>query len=313
MLPSYNITALAFQIDNTTSRLPPPSCSPLLKNVSMSISSELWRNKWYHEEYCTTYVMKEKVLTNQLLRIHKPIGITPIDFWKKYKFQHGESVLKGAICGKLDPMAEGELLILTGDLTKQMNKFLNCSKIYEFTIALGISTDTDDILGLWTEYIDNINNKQIEEVINEFNNVLLITQQKFHKYSAIRVVNNDGLRRPLWWWSKNNRINEVDIPSKNIKITDIMLIKTEHIRTIDYLKNINNLITMSLLDNNKFRVDKIKAKWNLLNNLLEYIPLLKFKATVSSGTYIRQLVHTISLKTGIPMHVYNINRLSIIL
>ena len=56
---------------------------------------------------------------------------------------------KMCYCGRLDPMARGAMIFLENEELKNMNYYLNKSKIYEFEIILGLSTDTDDILGLF--------------------------------------------------------------------------------------------------------------------------------------------------------------------
>jgi tRNA U55 pseudouridine synthase TruB len=56
--------------------------------------------------------------------------------------------IKFAYAGRLDPMAEGQLLILVGDTCKERDKYLNLDKEYEFEILLGLKSDTKDLLGL---------------------------------------------------------------------------------------------------------------------------------------------------------------------
>ena len=55
--------------------------------------------------------------------------------------------------GRLDPLAEGVLLILIGDECKNKEKYLGLDKEYEVAIIFGISTDTGDALGLATKEV----------------------------------------------------------------------------------------------------------------------------------------------------------------
>ena len=50
-------------------------------------------------------------------------------------------------------MARGIMLFLEDKECKEMDNFMGNKKVYEFEILLGLSTDTDDIMGL----LGNIN------------------------------------------------------------------------------------------------------------------------------------------------------------
>lgn len=49
--------------------------------------------------------------------------------------------------GTLDPLATGVLIIGVGKGTKQLQRFLECTKSYEATLLLGAATDTYDVIG----------------------------------------------------------------------------------------------------------------------------------------------------------------------
>ncbi len=50
--------------------------------------------------------------------------------------------------GRLDPAAEGKLLILAGEECKKKPEYNGLSKTYEAEILFGVSTDTYDLLGI---------------------------------------------------------------------------------------------------------------------------------------------------------------------
>jgi len=59
--------------------------------------------------------------------------------------------------GRLDPMAEGVLIILVGDECKKKQKYLGLDKEYEIEVLFGLETDTQDILGVIKRIdIDNV-------------------------------------------------------------------------------------------------------------------------------------------------------------
>ena len=99
--------------------------------------------------------LKSKILINKLL------GSTPLEAINKFKKQNpAYKDEKIAYAGRLDPMAQGLLLLIIGDKeNKKINKHLKKDKEYHAQILLGIQTDSYDILGIpkKSEQI-NINN-----------------------------------------------------------------------------------------------------------------------------------------------------------
>lgn len=94
-----------------------------------------------------------------LLLVDKPPGPTSHDVVDRirYTFQ----LRKVGHGGTLDPMATGLLVILLGRGTKLSNQIMGTDKVYEGTMRLGISTDSQDIDG------DVIEERDFGEVTEE--------------------------------------------------------------------------------------------------------------------------------------------------
>jgi len=229
--------------------------------------------------------------------LYKKVSITPLQaIWEfQLKFPEYQNVKIG-YAGRLDPMAEGLLLILIGDENRQKKKYEDMSKSYDFEILLGIETDTYDLMGL----VKNINstislNSEVEKHIREKLNMLIGTlDQKYPPYSSVRV---NG--KPLFYWAREGKIKEVKIPSKKIIISSITLNNLEVINLKDIIietcKKINNV-------NGKFRQDRIIANWTEINKKNPSLKLIKLGCSVScsKGTYVRAIAHEIgqTLKVG---------------
>ena len=110
---------------------------------------------------------------------NKPTSITSNDFKNKLVSQSLLSK-KSCYCGRLDPMARGEMLFLENMECKSMDNYLGSDKIYEFEIILGLSTDTDDILGLLETYKFNDCPSLNLQFEIQLKNYLKIKTQKFH-------------------------------------------------------------------------------------------------------------------------------------
>lgn len=81
--------------------------------------------------------------------LYKKVGQTPLHVLEAYKNEHPELAnVPMAYAGRLDPMAEGKLLVLQGDECKVQEKYHSLDKEYEFEVLFGVSSDTADVLGL---------------------------------------------------------------------------------------------------------------------------------------------------------------------
>ena len=230
--------------------------------------------------------------------IYKEIGETPLDLIKKLKT---DSNRKYSFAGRLDPMARGQMIILEGEECKQTHLYCNLTKIYEFEVLFGFQTDTYDILGLVENFTLTKNNISIP-----LNNYIGTILQSYPPYSSITIKG-----QPLWWWSREGKLSEIEIPSKEVSIKELEYLEEVSItNSLELLETIKNKIFK--LEEGKregFRVDKIVSKWEeilLQNNFQPTIR--KFRATVSSGTYIRSLVNRMGEDLGIGAIALDIHR-----
>ena len=243
--------------------------------------------------------------------IYKPPGILGTTVANEYKIKLKKK--KVCICGKLDPMAEGKLLLLFDENCKNMNNYLNNNKTYRFKILWGFKTTSDDTLGLITnttkitQFDINYNyiETQLQHFIGQYN-------QYFHKYSAKPVYNINGEKHSLWEWTNLNRLNEINIPYKLVNVNYIKQIKTEKKNFNDLKKDILEILYKIDNTNNTFCKDNAINNWNnfdyktLYNT--EYVYITTFEAHVSTGYYIRQFINDFGQKTGLLGTSININR-----
>jgi len=245
--------------------------------------------------------------------LYKEIGETPTqminNYIDKYNNKYNNNkIKKGTVVGKLDPMACGQSICLFDEDCKNMNKYLYLKKIYKFKIIFGFDTDTNDILGLINSY-EQINNINKDNLITNLQSFMGSHNQHYHNYSSICVQNKlTGERKPLWFWTKNNKLNEITIPSKNVYVDNLELIQLE-ISNFDIIKKqINTYINKLEGD---FRQSEILQNWNNINNI-NNVFIGHFQITCSSGFYVRQLVKEFTKKINILGIAYEIERVDII-
>ncbi len=81
--------------------------------------------------------------------LYKNLGETPNEAVLRFKKDNPEYEKEPmTYAGRLDPMPEGLLLILSGEELKNKDSFLDLKKTYEFEVLWGVETDTLDVLGL---------------------------------------------------------------------------------------------------------------------------------------------------------------------
>jgi tRNA pseudouridine55 synthase len=107
---------------------------------------------------------------NGIFVVDKPAGITSYDVVRKLK-----QLMPGAkigYLGTLDPLATGVLPVLLGEGTKLAPFLEDGQKVYEATLHLGATTDTQDREGRILQSVDlggyDLSPRKIEEVLGRF-------------------------------------------------------------------------------------------------------------------------------------------------
>ena len=230
-----------------------------------------------------------------VLNVYKPKGMTPLEVIEKLRITYPElKDKKISYAGRLDPLAHGVLLLVIGEETKQKEKYLALPKTYEFEMIFGLETDTYDILG----YLKSIETKQIPRnvnlFVNRFVNSLLGTHlQPYPPYSS-KAVNG----KPLFWWAKNNKLNELTIPKHRIEIFDFNVLSMDVMVTEKFEKEIKSEIALITGD---FRQKIILDRWQKFfsqKDIKKQLPTAKFRISCSSGTYVRGLAQQLGKELG---------------
>jgi tRNA U55 pseudouridine synthase TruB len=103
---------------------------------------------------------------NDRLNIYKKLGETPLEALERTRTEHSIAAdVPMTYAGRLDPLVEGQMIILIGEECKNKDAYTKLGKTYEFEILSGVSTDTYDLLGLVTDS-DFSKMLDVEEVLN---------------------------------------------------------------------------------------------------------------------------------------------------
>jgi len=238
----------------------------------------------------------------EIISIYKPECITPLQlincFKAKFPIYSQEKI---SAAGRLDPMAEGLILLLIGDANKEREKYQKLDKTYQFLLLPGITTDTYDPLGVVESTSSNLESVTKLDLLKLLPNFIGQTRQAYPAYSSMHVQG-----KPLFYWARERKLDQITIPTKEITIKSLTLLSCKKIPKEVLIENIIKKIK---LVNGDFRQKEIIASWKKSSlNLPDSLPIFSLKATVTSGTYIRSLCSKLGEELGCGGLAYSIER-----
>lgn len=217
----------------------------------------------------------------KVLKLYKNLGETPLECLERFRVENSEyNGVPMTYAGRLDPMAEGLLIVLTGDECKKKDEYLGLDKEYIFEVLFGVQTDTYDILGI--PRLPNIRDRE-KMVMGSEGSFVGRHTQKYPAYSSKTV---DG--KPLFQMARDGV--DFEAPTKEIEIFSLDKLEEHFISAKDVLIEIQHRINLVQGD---FRQEEILDAWQ---NLLKSDPsknfkIQKFKINCSSGTYVRSIAN----------------------
>jgi tRNA pseudouridine55 synthase len=232
-------------------------------------------------------------MLDEILPVYKPIGITSHQVAIRLAQKLGTVVTH---TGSLDPMAEGVLVLLIGpEARKRQTELQAVDKEYEFDLLFGFSTDSYDALGLATDAAayepEHFPEEKLTDIIRQ---MVGKRQQQLPPFSSIVIRG-----KPLFWWAREGRLDEVGLPVREIEIYKADLLVWNQISKPDLEALIFKKIDCVAGD---FRQDRIKDVWRtaLPKHPNKRFAIATIQMTVGSGTYIRSIANEIGRTIGIP-------------
>ena len=239
-----------------------------------------------------------------VLNVYKRRGETPLECLKR--LQAAAPELQGqalTYAGRLDPLAEGVLLVLVGEEAKRKDVYLTLRKSYRVEVLFGFSTDTYDLAGKLTDVKDG--RVQMVSLMEAIGRLPGTFEQKYPPYSSKTV---DG--KPLFMWAREGRLEDITIPGHVVTVYESILRHSETISGEDLWKQIQRSLYLLTGD---FRQEEISNCWReyIGSRYERLFDVATLEVTASSGTYMRALAHELGRALGIPALAYSIVRTSV--
>lgn len=223
---------------------------------------------------------------------NKRIGETPLQCVDRLK-RGGVISGKVTYAGRLDPMASGVLVLLSGDDIKEKDSFLGLDKVYEVEVLFGVETDTLDILGVVKR------SQSVARINLDFLNELLGCHMWEYPMYSSRTVEG----RPLWEYARNGE--EVQVPKREMCINSISMINTRTISSAELFRYVNDMVVKV---NGDFRQGEVVDSFE---GIIEEYFVAKILVSCTSGTYMRVLAKEAGKLVSLPAMALSIHRVSV--
>ncbi len=270
-----------------------------------------------------------------VLPVYKRVGETPLECLKKVRASMPSlQAVKMSYAGRLDPLAEGVMLLLIGNTNNEREKYLSLDKVYELDILFGVSTDTGDLLGVVKDEL-NANGastnsasdtKKLDKdfIENEVKKLVGNMKMPYPAYSS-KTVNG----KALFQYAREGKLGDIEIPTTDTKIYSTEILGWSELTREQIFTKAKESIDLVKGD---FRQAEILVKWHGFAGLSageesvsekdnmsagkngadeEKFNILKIKVHCSSGTYMRTLGEYLGEKAGVPALAWHIKRLEV--
>lgn len=238
---------------------------------------------------------------NSILNLYKRRGETPLECLERFRHENPEYTnVKMTYAGRLDPLAEGILVVLTGTEVMNKEKYLALEKEYEVEVLFGAKTDTADLLGV-VEYVESVK----IDIENAKGKLVGFVGKHSWKYPNFSSKTVNGV--PLFAHTKSGNLENIEVPEKEIEIYDLEFLDLKEVDGREILEEAKKATNIVKGD---FRQKECLGSWekNMSDKIGQKFWLAKISAKVSSGAYMRTFAEKWAESLGTKGIAFNILR-----
>ncbi|MCA9352243.1 hypothetical protein KC866_02540 [Patescibacteria group bacterium] len=225
---------------------------------------------------------------------NKQYGETLTQTLERFRLTYPEySEARVTYAGRLDPLAHGLMLLLTGEDVYHKESYLKLDKVYEVDVLFGMTTDTYDILGMIDGTFQELLLLDGDTVHAVLGTLVGKSTQTYPPYSSKTVQG-----KPLWRWAREGSLSTIELPTREIEIYRIELLSTYELNVSDFIRLVEEACNVVRGD---FRQNDIRARYNeyFKNHTDNSYQVYRIRVYASSGTYMRSLAHKVGQQLGI--------------
>ena len=236
----------------------------------------------HQQQVYTTYAMHlvYKEIGETPLACIQRIFTEPVQIAERIKPPH-------TYIGRLDPMAQGLLLIAHGEECKQAHRYFSLKKEYRYSFIVGIGTDSYDRLGRITACTD-----VPEDIETHVQNAVKKLQGNitlpYPPYSSKTIHG-----KPLFTYAKSGTLHHETIPKQDITIYAHTITDAGTVDTTSVAADTEQVIRTVQGD---FRQPAIIKDWQQVPH--KKLPHFSGTISGSGGMYVRAIVHAIGEQVG---------------
>lgn len=232
--------------------------------------------------------------------VYKPAGYTPLQLIDALRAKDTSLANTPIVyAGRLDPMADGVLLLLSGEDRHRKDEFLTFEKTYRATFLFGASSDSFDALGRITLGSES----DPEKVKKHLQRLLGSHALPYPAYSAYKVQG-----KPLHWWASEGRLEELNVPVKQMHVQHLENISISRVDSNEIRKDVTDRIA---LIQGSFRQSETLSDWQRVLSQEGSFLIASATLTVTSGTYIRSLAQLLGEEIGCGALLLRLTRTSV--
>ncbi len=241
------------------------------------------------------------------LILYKEVGETPLECLERARRAEGiADNIPMTYAGRLDPMAEGVLLVLVGEECKEKEKFLGFDKEYEIEVLFGVATDTQDVLGV-IQHADadvKMSPDFIEKIPERYVGTF---SQKYPAFSSKTIAG-----KALHTHARQNTLpkDAREMPERDVKIYSVDFLEKREVTGANIAEQAIKKVQKV---NGDFRQEEIIGGWQDFAKKYtdNKFSVIKLKIKCSTGTYMRVLAETIGRDMGKCALAFSIKRITI--
>lgn len=210
---------------------------------------------------------------------------------------------KATHTGTLDPAAEGVLIVLSGEDRFLKSKMSAATKVYTAEVLLGITTDTQDIIGIATEVTHRdiiLSQQHLFQSIRKLEGTYAQTQPNFSAQRQAGTSHFELAKLGKELIKKQNTITIQSIEVKKISEISIKELREAHQKKLNQISgDFRQLIIAS---------DWTKNLSEMEEREIVQLPLVTLRITCSRRTYIRALVRDLGELLELPTTLFSLVR-----